>query len=147
MRSIPNSGIADGDETMDISTFPVRRFGELPNPSRLYSYSAFGKRGWILQEIILSRRIIHFVDGQILWQCDTRIETEDGNYEQHNENVKAFHSAWGPLQSLLPAKGKDFTNMWWSTIREYSRRQLTYPTDSLAAFGGITEFFSAISGG
>jgi hypothetical protein len=35
-------------------------------------------RAWILQEKVLSRRILHATHSLFIWQCATHIETEDG---------------------------------------------------------------------
>ena len=35
------------------------------------------KRGWILQEMLLSRRVLHCADSQIVWQCHSLVESED----------------------------------------------------------------------
>lgn len=40
--------------------------------------SPLSARGWTMQERLLSRRIIHFTDTRVIWECCTRSETEDG---------------------------------------------------------------------
>jgi len=39
--------------------------------------SPMHKRGWILQETLLSRRILHLTKGQFYWQCNSLLESED----------------------------------------------------------------------
>lgn len=129
------------------SRFSARQAGELRNPRDHYPHSLLHQRGWIMQEIILSRRIIHFLDGRILWQCHTHMESEDGSYTAHESNPHRVNLNSGPLQSLLPANPADFSAMWWSTVTDYTKRQLTYPSDNMAAFSGITKFFAAMSAG
>jgi Heterokaryon incompatibility protein (HET) len=128
-----------------ISKFSARQPGELRNPWDHHPHSLLHKRGWIMQEIILSRRIIHFLDGRFLWQCHTRMESEDGEFTAHEANPHRVNLNSGPLQSLLPANETDFSAMWWSTVTDYTKRQLTYPSDNMAAFSGITKFFAAMS--
>jgi hypothetical protein len=38
--------------------------------------SALSKRGWVFQERALSRRIIHFTEVQVYWECGTGIRCE-----------------------------------------------------------------------
>jgi hypothetical protein len=38
--------------------------------------AALGKRGWVFQERALSRRIIHFTEVQVYWECGTGIRCE-----------------------------------------------------------------------
>lgn len=40
--------------------------------------STLSTRAWTMQERLLSRRIIHFTDNRVIWECCTRSETEDG---------------------------------------------------------------------
>lgn len=40
--------------------------------------SPLSTRAWTMQERLLSRRIIHFTDTRVIWECCTRSETEDG---------------------------------------------------------------------
>lgn len=40
--------------------------------------SPLSTRAWTMQERLLSRRIIHFTQSRVIWECRTRSETEDG---------------------------------------------------------------------
>lgn len=40
--------------------------------------SPLSTRAWTMQERLLSRRIVHFTDTRVIWECCTRSETEDG---------------------------------------------------------------------
>jgi hypothetical protein len=46
------------------------------NFERDVEQSALSKRGWVFQERALSRRIIHFTDVQVYWECGTGIRCE-----------------------------------------------------------------------
>jgi hypothetical protein len=43
--------------------------------------SPLRKRGWIFQEMMLSRRVGHFVQGQFFGQCRALMQSEDGTYK------------------------------------------------------------------
>jgi hypothetical protein len=138
---------AANPSTTTVSRFSSRRRGELPRPRDHYRQSLLHTRGWILQEMVLSRRIVHLLDGGLLWQCHTRMESEDGEAIAHYASPHMLSLHDGPLQSLLPANDADFSAMWWSTVADYTGRRLTYPADGMAAFSGITKFFAALSRG
>jgi hypothetical protein len=41
--------------------------------------SPLNKRAWVTQERILSRRILHYAQGMIYWECDNMFEAANGN--------------------------------------------------------------------
>lgn len=53
------------------------RHPHLPRPREQFVKSLIHQRGWILQEIVLSRRVAHFTSNQMIWQCHTVLESED----------------------------------------------------------------------
>jgi hypothetical protein len=70
--------------TGDNATLPL-----LMRTPIMYSYSAhdfshtvdkfiLSERGWILQERLMSRRILHFGNEQTCWECRTTVDQEDG---------------------------------------------------------------------
>jgi hypothetical protein len=36
------------------------------------------QRAWVLQELLLSSRVVHFAKDQMYWQCSSRLASEDG---------------------------------------------------------------------
>jgi hypothetical protein len=56
--------------------------------ARIYPYfskclmrSPLFQRAWTLQEMILSRKVIHFAAGQLFWHCPSRFTSEDGTID------------------------------------------------------------------
>ncbi|KAK3364799.1 heterokaryon incompatibility, partial [Lasiosphaeria ovina] len=43
--------------------------GAVPKISPTVDRSPLDKRGWVFQERLLSRRVLHFAEGQIYWEC------------------------------------------------------------------------------
>lgn len=79
-------------------------------------------RGWTYQEGLLSRHRLVFSETQAVFQC------------QHRDNNKRGRS------SRIARAGDVFY-----CIEEYTRRHLTYPTDSLRAFLGVLRGFEKLS--
>ena len=75
-----------------------------------------------MQERILSRRIVHFTKGQLIWHCNTLAQREDGN--------------------LVEGLGKQTS--WNRIVRDYSHRKLTYAKDRLVALQGLGDITQAI---
>ncbi|KAI0146654.1 hypothetical protein BJ166DRAFT_68862 [Pestalotiopsis sp. NC0098] len=101
------------------------------------------QRAWVLQEQILSRRLVHFTKEQMFFQCHGRLEFEDGTISDTE-----FNSLRGSATSAEGETGmgiRDFDSplqarkTWWSWVTEYSARSLTFRSDRMAAFAGIVK--------
>lgn len=90
-------------------------------------------RGWVLQERILSRRIIHFAQEEVYWECNDRQVSE-----AWPDSIGA--SALPPRPSIGLIHGMGFwVNhlLWIQVIVDYSARRLTYERDKLPALSGL----------
>lgn len=106
---------------------------ELASLERL-SDSPTSVRAWILQEVVLATRVIHFSQDQIFWQCRRRFKSEDGCVDnlpnvRISQRLLTSFSSESPLQS------------WRNLISDYMRRQLTNTRDRLAAIAGLTHHY------
>lgn len=87
------------------------------------------RRGWVLQERLLSRRTLHFANLEVFWEC---------HQVQADETFPkgAPHDLFGDVafrkQSLSPS-------MWPWIVKAYSRCQLTYATDKFVAISGVAQ--------
>jgi hypothetical protein len=106
------------------------------------------KRGWCFQERELSRRIIHFTNKRVHWECRSAVASED--YPTMNLLWRQKFLA-SPLQAqrLLPRLDFDSVNVtrnvtrpsttkhWPEIVQAYSNRNFTYRTDKLPAMFGL----------
>lgn len=121
-------------------------FPEVPNPlgdickgtlydcaslfmhKRCVSESPLGKRAWVLQERILSRRSLHF-SSQIFWECKETTACETfagwlpGIFRWTDGNIEA----------------EDNLEHWFAIVWLYTRCQLTFTKDKFIAISGIAE--------
>lgn len=67
---------------------------------RDFSGARWSRRAWVLQERMLSRRMLYFGRGQIYWTCVERMIHEDGIDDEHVELIVCNPHA---LQSLFIA--------------------------------------------
>ncbi|KAF5845956.1 hypothetical protein GGP41_008434 [Bipolaris sorokiniana] len=114
------------------------------------------KRAWILQEQILSRRILHATYSQFVWECNSIREREDGTaYDQ--KTYLPPDKAWRTKDRGFPQKMRDGGNgeldvfkfeqrWWWDCVDDYMKRSLTRKSDQYAALAGIVQFHQDISG-
>ena len=99
------------------------------------------KRGWALQEFMLSSRMLIFSDYELLWQCkevDLRGVTGRGlEYLQPLEALpwSVFDDDAEPYFGSIDS---DQIYLWKTIVQQYTERKLTDPEDRLQAFMGIT---------
>lgn len=104
-------------------------------------------RGWVLQERLLSPRMLHFGRDQVFWQCPTAsaceafpqglpraVMGELFQDEQKRRQLFFDRMTWDRLTN------QEFTNVpyvWKQIVEAYSKCDLTQPTDKLVALLGI----------
>ena len=92
-------------------------------------------RAWVWQETLLSTRILHFTQSELIWECKSDVCAEDGI------RPRGLYSMRLP-QQLMRCE-KDPYNGWHNLISTYSVRQLTYESDRLPALSGAAAKISA----
>ncbi|KAF2478375.1 HET-domain-containing protein, partial [Lindgomyces ingoldianus] len=103
------------------------------------------KRGWVLQETVLSRRILHLTSNQIFWQCKECFLSEDGSVAQDDTGSRIGLSTQG-LGFISEIDVSDKTSrtrmsMWHTWIEDYSNRTFTYEKDRLPALAGLIQYY------
>jgi hypothetical protein len=141
------------------SVYSIPEFGRPVDP---IERSELSKRGWVLQERLLSRRTLHFCRDQMYLEDETSILAEDGCHFQgrgfssglliHQES-----QSWSEhgiprskvMMSLIegyPIAGHRphgrWQGGWLQYIEDYSSRQLTVPDDKLPALTGVAKMLA-----
>ncbi|KAJ9613324.1 hypothetical protein H2200_003266 [Cladophialophora chaetospira] len=110
--------------------------------------SALQQRGWVLQERLMSTRLIHFTQHTIFWECAELCASE---FEPDKTDI-------GGLQTLsvllpptsdqeVPAEVKENTmSAWIGIVEDYTRRNLTVVTDKFPAISAIAERVALLTG-
>jgi len=112
-------------------------------------------RAWVLQERLLSPRIIHFCEDQIAWECrklDASESSTDGIADVELQSGEIRERSRIRLKSLvaqeygqqsLSRNNEDATKQaqvnWNQIIETFSKTNLTNPKDKLMALAGIAE--------
>jgi hypothetical protein len=90
--------------------------------------SDLNRRGWVAQESSLSRRLLHFTEYGVYWECYATgtqlasIDSEEGSFIGHATLWKLSH--------------------WLRFLGLYSQSKFTYPTDRLIALSSIAKAVS-----
>ncbi|KAI1880380.1 hypothetical protein JX265_002001 [Neoarthrinium moseri] len=96
-----------------------------------------GSRGWVVQERYLARRMLHFTDEQIFWECDGNAACEvfpDGYPTFEHSKVLGYQD----FRRIR--KPFDF-HRWTEVVSEYSKSKLTKRSDLFVALAGIARKF------
>ncbi|KAJ3549839.1 hypothetical protein NM208_g290 [Fusarium decemcellulare] len=102
------------------------------------------RRGWVMQETLLSPRTLFYGQDELLWQCRWHMNCQCGVYEGDRSLSPGFHKL--PLAEDAEIK---FTrpkriSTWYDIISHYSRSSLTHATDKLVAIDGIAEYMRTL---
>jgi hypothetical protein len=110
--------------------------------------NAWGSRAWVMQERLLSRRIVHFGRHQIYWECQETTKNEDGTDDGSDRifsyfgcrSKNAFHHEcrrhWVENLTFLPGL-RNPMSIWEDIIRDYTGRKLSVASDKLRAIQGM----------
>ncbi|KAM7206050.1 HET domain containing protein [Naviculisporaceae sp. PSN 640] len=95
------------------------------------------ERAWAYQEWLLSKRLLHFSDDQVRWQCYCLSASEV--YPRGLDEDDADYQG-AETKAIISDLSNDQANrhsLWQRIREEYSEKSLTKSTDKLAAFSGI----------
>jgi hypothetical protein len=114
-------------------------------------------RGWVLQERLMSPRVIHFCHDQVGWECSCRHApqptTANGKQRPNASGERSRYSdiIEGIRQRLLNAEPGAHTelstrhspfDLWAAVVNAYTKTRLTVPSDKLVALAGLARIIS-----
>ncbi|RYP42806.1 hypothetical protein DL770_011876 [Monosporascus sp. CRB-9-2] len=98
--------------------------------------SPLNQRGWVFQEGILSRRIVHFSKAQLIWECRSHMTSGDGMLILDKRHLPRPFSELNTVSAEERRAGP--YKRWKLVTENFSRRQFTEMKDRLAALAGVT---------
>lgn len=107
------------------------------------------QRAWVIQERLLSRRILHFARDEIFFECQAGRASE--TFFQ-GEPVANDFTTDGVKDVLLGSVSRDkselppLSEVWTTIIETVASGNLSYPGDKLIAFAGVAKQFQHIYG-
>ncbi|KAF4987066.1 hypothetical protein FDECE_15620 [Fusarium decemcellulare] len=109
------------------------------NAKKAIYHTKLSTRGWVMQELYLSRRTLHFTQRRIAWSC-CHESTVEGDGKRGPNCLERL------TPPLIQRSGHpDIAWNWWlDRVEEYSQRQLSFPEkDMLIAIAGIARIFNS----
>ncbi|KAF4635761.1 hypothetical protein G7Y89_g2333 [Cudoniella acicularis] len=123
---------------------------EFSNCYRIFDQHPLSNRGWVYQEMRLSRRILHYRSDEVVWECRCSINGESGKSEDLTK-LAEYH---GDEETILPVY--NFTSYWklaraprlswYRTVQKYSRLQLSYESGRMIAISALAQRMERLRG-
>lgn len=110
---------------------------------RHFQSSPLFARAWCFQERLLARRVVHFSEHEIVWECNEELECEcrailPDALAETNGNFKRRQAV-----ILRNKKQEALLSAWYDVIRAYTARTLTVETDRLPALSGFAQLVNS----
>ncbi|KAI1359280.1 heterokaryon incompatibility protein-domain-containing protein [Xylaria arbuscula] len=170
-RSKPKLQIRDKDLAIGQTIHPLSYLAVYPDANFGYiGYAYIGaqnapieRRAWTLQEHILSRRLLYYGHGAILWECLEASSSEhdpDGirngfqfpdrfrikTYFHSHMNSKSGGPMSGAATDSCALRSKTPFATYCRLLETYSSRAITKPSDRITAILGLSQIMESISG-
>ena len=98
------------------------------------------KRAWCYQERLLACRVLHFLDSEMVFECNTSSNCECGYFR---DDTGGFKATFGSRNRRKPGDWMSYsrysTLTWKRIVEDYTMKSLTYQNDSLPALSGIVK--------
>jgi hypothetical protein len=126
-----------------------------PDWRTVVTNSPLQQRAWVLQERILSRRVLHFTQWVIFWECTSLKASEfrpSGLLSLLPDFATPFSGCYVGLPVALPCplsleqKNELLTLVWGECVGWYTARHLTAETDIFPAISAIARKFGDMTG-
>lgn len=161
----------DGEADPRLDAYRPVEVGQIQNPdstiSRIYTRCLEGdsssdhhrellevtplnKRAWALQEYILAKRIVHFTEAEMLWECTEclRCECMEMDHTADDDSVHPGILRKGQLLLLRYQEDRpSLHELWLGLLEEYSLRDLSYNSDLLPALSGLAKLWHSRGAG
>ncbi|KAK0724522.1 heterokaryon incompatibility protein-domain-containing protein [Lasiosphaeris hirsuta] len=123
--------------------------GDFDSWWRAFESSPLNVRAWVLQERLLSPRVLHFDKDQLLWECNELVACERHPLGLSPplpaaESPRIFRIDAG--RSPTRSRNSDIYKIWAPVIHAYSSCAITKDTDRLVALHGIATKVQSVLG-
>ena len=115
---------------------PYRHSSTTPVDPSLPFWPLF-QRAWVFQERLLSPRVVHFCDREVVWECREHARCECGHMTQRTTLGKREYS-----KVLNQEEPERIQELWHDMVERYSPLSLSFGADKLPALSGLARQMS-----
>jgi hypothetical protein len=102
------------------------------------------RRGWAFQERVLSTRVLHFTEHELVWQCATATSCQCSTLVSSTpQYLSIYPSMTWTKKNLTGGSSDDVDTRWRMIVQEFSLLSLSHSQDRLPALEGLAKEFSA----
>lgn len=94
-------------------------------------------RAWAFQERMLSPRVIHFGETELIWECRKGTFCECGHVKHMGK--EELHAVFNETTS------RNFVGLWHNLVQTYCLLDMTFESDKLPAFSGLASKMAKMS--
>ena len=137
---LPGVGEGTRDIPLICSSLSLRIGKRRSELASIFANSKYEQRAWTFQERMLSRRCLYFTKEQLYFHCQSALWSEDRyeNFRQSPDSSGIYPSlTWSPSTGAHTSPEDKF-EMYIKLTQQYTRRQLSFASDRLNAFCGIS---------
>lgn len=116
-------------------------------PPHIRARDYLSKRGWVLQERVLSPALVHFATTDTIWECREHCVSEIGDrssvvdkYFKGVRTINKVKAGSGGGLRLAEDSERNWHRRWLNVVVNYTERELTFPEDKLAAVAGLARY-------
>ncbi|KAI0006658.1 heterokaryon incompatibility protein-domain-containing protein [Xylariaceae sp. FL0662B] len=101
------------------------------------------ERAWVVQERLLSPRIVHFCATQVHWECAQLITSESlpAKLNIHRLTIFTYKKSSLWHRTLSKQRIDELYGLWAGVVVSYSRGKLSVPSDRSVAIAGLARAF------
>lgn len=107
------------------------------------SGTPLNRRGWVVQERLLARRVLHFGRHQLLFEC-----FEKNACEQYPSGIPTILSSNFKNTLLQDESSSDYysrtISAWHRVVEAYTSASFTFPSDKVIALSGLVSMFQTL---
>jgi len=96
-------------------------------------------RAWVFQERFLARRVLFFLENELLWECSDAVSCQCVRAEGNIAGWHTFDSYRCRISNSFDQDNAALRFLWNQTVQKYSGLNLTFPKDKLPALSGIAK--------
>ncbi|KAI1086639.1 HET-domain-containing protein [Rostrohypoxylon terebratum] len=109
------------------------------------SFQPLLKRAWVHQERLLSPRYLHFMLGEVVWDCNEHLvcQCEQRRFDEREHSlsfrIKTFYA-----NTMRTKEVRNLKVLWCIVLKDYTYQALSFEKDRLQAVAGIVSHFSSV---